>query len=170
MAAVAAQEQGKFWEMHDKLFANQRNLERPDLQKYAQEIGLDLTRFNASLDQQKGKEVIDADQKEGGQFGVRGTPTFFVNGHLFRGAQPYESFKSVIEDEIKKADAKLASGASRDQLYAALTKDGLDKVAAPPPAPTPPVRPGEPQAGTAYRVDIGKAPIKGAKDALVTIV
>jgi protein-disulfide isomerase len=170
LAAQAAREQGKFWEMHDKLFANQQALDRAGLEKAAQEIGLDMTRFKAALDQQKGKNVIDADTAEGTKFGARGTPYFFINGHPFRGAQPYESFKAVVEDEIKKADAKIASGTARDAVYAALTKDGLDKAAAPPPAPPAAQRPGEPQPGVAYRLDLGNAPIKGAKDALVTIV
>jgi protein-disulfide isomerase len=171
LAAEAAREQGKFWEMHDKLFANQRALERSDLEKYAQEIGLDLTRFKASLDQQKGKSVIEAQQKEGAIFGVRGTPSSFINGRFMRGAQPYESFKAVIEEEIKKADAKISSGVGRGELYAAFIKGGLEKAAAPPPAPAAPSRPGEPAPGVAYKVDIGKSPVKGAaKDALVTIV
>jgi protein-disulfide isomerase len=170
IAAVAAGEQGKFWQMHDKLFANQQALDRPSLEKYAQEIGLDLTRFKAALDASKGKDAIEADTKEGGTFGVRGTPSFFINGHLFRGAQPFESFKAVIDDEIKKADAKIASGTPRAEVYAALTKDGLDKAAAPPAPPPSAARGGEPQPGVAYRVDVGNAPVKGPKDALVTIV
>jgi protein-disulfide isomerase len=167
IAAEAAKEQGKFWQMHDKLFANQQNLDRASLEKYAQELGLDMTKFKAALDTAKNKDVIEANMKEGTNFGVRGTPSFFINGRFFRGAQPYDSFKLAIDEELKKADEKLKSGVSRAGLYAAITKDGLDKVAAP---AAPPARPGEPQAGTAYKVDLGDAPIKGAKDALVTIV
>jgi protein-disulfide isomerase len=168
IAAEAAKEQGKFWEMHDKLFANQRALDRPNLEKYAQELGLDMTRFKAALDGQKNKDVIEAQQKEGQTFGVRGTPSSFVNGRFMRGAQPFESFKTIIQEEIKKADEKISSGVPRGEVYAALIKGGLDKAAAPPPAPS--ARPGEPQAGVAYRVELGKSFIKGAKDALVTIV
>jgi protein-disulfide isomerase len=170
IAAEAAKEQGKFWEMHDKLFANQRALDRPSLEKYAQELGLDLTRFKAALDAQKNKDLIEASTKEGQNFGVRGTPSSFVNGRFVRGAQAYEGFKTLIDEEIKKADAKIASGTPRGQVYAALIKEGLDKAAAPPPPPAAPARSGEPEAGVAYRVELGKAPIKGAKDALVTIV
>jgi protein-disulfide isomerase len=170
IAAEAAKEQGKFWEMHDKLFANQQNLDRASFEKYAQEIGLDMAKFKAALDASKNKEVIEANAKEGSQFGVRGTPSFFINGRFFRGAQPFESFKAAIDEEMKKADEKLKSGVSRQGLYAAITKDGLDKVAA---APTPPpsaARPGQPQEGAAYKVDLGNAPVKGVRDALVTIV
>jgi protein-disulfide isomerase len=164
MASEAAREQGKFWQMHDKLFANQQALDRPNLEKYAQEIGLDMGKFKAALDKEKGKERIKRDMDDAAKFGARGTPNFFINGRNFRGAQPLEAFKGVVDEEIKKADAKLASGTSRAQLYAALTKDGLDKAAAPPPPP------GQPDDKTRFKADIKGAPIKGAKDALVTIV
>jgi protein-disulfide isomerase len=163
-AAEAAREQGKFWEMHEKLFANQAALDRASLDKYAQELGLDLAKFKAAVDGSKGKERIEADKKQAGQFGVRGTPSFFVNGRRFVGAQPLDAFKTLIDEELKKADKKLAGGVPRGELYAAIIKDGLDKQAAPPPSPA------APSAGTVYKVDIAGAPVKGAKDALVTIV
>src|SRR6185295_5958993 len=106
----AARDQGKFWEMHDKLFANQQALDRPNLEKYAQEIGLDMGKFKAALDKEKGKERIKRDMDDAAKFGARGTPNFFINGRNFRGAQPLEAFKSAIDDEIKKADEKLKSG------------------------------------------------------------
>jgi protein-disulfide isomerase len=167
IAAEAAKDQGKFWQMHDKMFANQTALDRPSLEKYAQEIGLDMTQFKAALDSSKGKAQIEANMKEGNQFGVRGTPGFFINGRFFRGAQPFDNFKALIDEELKKADAKLKSGVSRQGLYAAIIKDGLDKAAVPTP---PPPSPGQPAPGAVYRAEIGNAPVKGAKDALVTIV
>ena len=101
-AAVAAQAQGKFWEMHDKLFANQTALDRPSLEKYAHEIGLDMGKFKAALDSNKGKDQIEANMKEGTQFGVRGTPGFFINGNKVEGAQPFDAFKAVIDRELAK--------------------------------------------------------------------
>jgi protein-disulfide isomerase len=169
-AAEAAKEQGKFWEMHDKLFANQQSLDRTTFEKYAQELGLDMAKFKAALDSGRGKAVAEANMKEGTQFGVRGTPSFFINGRFFRGAQPFDNFKTVIDEEIGKADAKLKAGVSRQGLYAAIIKDGLDKAAPPPTPPTPAARPGQPQEGVAYKVEVGNAPSKGPKDALVTIV
>ena len=166
-AAEAARDQGKFWQMHDKMFANQGALDRPNLEKYAQEIGLDVGKFKSALDGEKYKDRIKKDMDDANTFGARGTPNFFINGHNFRGAQPIEAFKSVIDDEIKKADEKMKSGTPRGQLYAALTQEGLTKAAAPPP---PPPRQGEPDANTAYRAEVKGAPVKGAKDALVTIV
>src|SRR5262249_42455436 len=125
MAAEAAREQGKFWEMHDKMFTNQQTLDRPALDKYAQEIGLDMGKFKEAMEKEKGKERIKRDMDDAAKFGARGTPNFFINGRNFRGAQPLEAFKSVIDEEIKKADAKLQAGTSRGELYAALIQNGL---------------------------------------------
>jgi len=164
LASEAAREQGKFWEMHDKLFGNQAALDRPALDKYAQEIGLNMAKFKASMDGEKGKPRIKKDLDDAANFGARGTPNFFINGRNFRGAQPLDSFKEVINDEIKKADAKVAAGTPRVKLYASFIDKGLDKAAAPPPTP------GQPDDKTRFKADVKGAPIKGAKDALVTIV
>ena len=118
IAAVAAAEQGKFWEMHDKLFANQQALAAADLEKYAGEIGLDMAKYKAAIDNPKIKAKVEADTKMGSNFGVQGTPSFFLNGRAFCGAYPLESFKNAIDEEIKKVDAKLASGTPRAGLYA----------------------------------------------------
>jgi len=163
-AAMAANEQGKFWEMHDKLFSNQQQLDRASLDKYAQEIGLDMNKFKAALDKEKNKDRIKKDTDDAANFGARGTPNFFINGRNFRGAQPLDSFKEVINEEIKKADAKVAAGTPRGKLYASFTEKGLAKAAAPPPPP------GQPDDKTRFKADVKGAPIKGAKDALVTIV
>jgi protein-disulfide isomerase len=163
-AAEAAGEQGKFWQMHDKMFANQQALDAASLDKYAQEIGLDMGRFKAALASGKFKERIAADSKQAAQFGVTGTPTFFVNGRKIVGASPFDEFKAVIDDEIKKADEKLQAGVARKDLYAALIAKGLEKVA------PPPARPGEASPDTVFKAEVGNAPSKGPKDALVTIV
>jgi protein-disulfide isomerase len=165
-AAEAARAQGKFWEMHDKLFANQQNLDRPTLDKLAGEVGLNMAKYKEAMDKDAGKERIKRDQDDAAKFGARGTPNFFINGRNLRGAQPVEAFKGVIDEEIKKADAKLAAGTPRGQLYASFIKEGLDKAA----APAPQQHPGEPDAATRFRADVKGAPVKGAKDALVTIV
>jgi protein-disulfide isomerase len=111
MAALAANEQGKFWEMHDKLFANQRALDRASLEKYAQEIGLNMNQFKAALDSNKFQAQLDADMAESTRVGVNGTPSFFINGRSVVGAQPVDAFKRIIDEELKKkgtvaADAK----------------------------------------------------------------
>ena len=166
-ASEAAREQGKFWEMHDKLFANQAALTRPDLDKYAQELGLNMAKFKDAMDNHKFKDRIKKDSDDAAKFGARGTPNFFINGRNLRGAQPIEAFKTTIDEEIKKADEKLKAGVSRASLYAELTKNGLEKAPEPPP---PPPTPGEPDPTTVFKAELGNAPVKGPKDALVTIV
>jgi protein-disulfide isomerase len=101
-AALAANEQGKFWPYHDKLFANQQALDRPSLEKYAEEIGLNMAKFRAALDGGRYKDKVDQDAKEGAAVGATGTPTFFINGTRLVGAQPVDKFKAVIDDELKK--------------------------------------------------------------------
>jgi protein-disulfide isomerase len=167
-AALAAAEQGKFWEMHDKMFAMRDHLERADLDKYATEIGLDMAKFKASMDANKYKDRITAEEGLAQRFQAGGTPHFFINGHRLVGAQPIESFTKVIDAEIKKADALLASGTPAAGLYDALTKTGLDK--ADPPSNNPSPQKDRPAQQTAYIVDPGEGPSIGPKDAKVTIV
>ncbi|MCP3103990.1 thioredoxin domain-containing protein [Myxococcus sp. K15C18031901] len=102
-AALAAHEQGKFWEMHDVLFANQRQLERESLEGYAKQLGLDLTRFKQALDSNRFDARVTADAEEGSRLGVSGTPSFFVNGRLIVGAVPIDQFRRVIDEELKKS-------------------------------------------------------------------
>jgi protein-disulfide isomerase len=100
-ASLAAHEQGKFWEYHDKLFANQQALDRASLEKYAAEIGLNVAKFKAGLDSGKFKKQVEDDAKLGGSIGATGTPTFFVNGKVLVGAQPFDKFKEMIDQELK---------------------------------------------------------------------
>jgi protein-disulfide isomerase len=166
LAAIAAEEQEKFWEMHDVLFANQNALKTEDTDKYAQALKLDMIKYKAAIVDPRNKERLAAEKKIADNFGVGGTPAFFLNGRAFSGAYPLESFKTLMDEEIKKVDALLASGTPRAQLYATLIKDGLAKAA----PRKEEARPGEPQPGVVYKVDIKGAPMRGAKNALVTIV
>ena len=100
-AAQCANEQGKFWPYHDRLFADPGKLADADLKKAATELGLDGARFNKCVDDHKYQSVVDADAKAGGEAGVSGTPAFFINGRLLTGAQPYDAFKRVIEEELE---------------------------------------------------------------------
>src|SRR5262249_24568830 len=109
-ASMAAHEQGKFWPYHDTLFANQGALDRASLEKYAQELGLDLDKFKRSLDSGKFRARVESDSTAGMALGASGTPTFFVNGRSIVGAQPYEAFKATIDEEIKRAEKLLAAG------------------------------------------------------------
>jgi len=100
-AALAANEQGKFWQYHDKLFANQQALDRASLERYAQELGLDMAKFKSALDSGRFKDRVDADAREGAAVGATGTPTFFINGTKLVGAQPVDAFKAAIDKELK---------------------------------------------------------------------
>jgi len=106
IAALAAHEQGKFWEYHDKLWANQKALKRPDLERYAAELGLDLGKFKAALDSHKFAAQVKAETAEAETLGASGTPAFFINGIYLKGAKPFEEFKAVIDDELKKPARK----------------------------------------------------------------
>jgi protein-disulfide isomerase len=99
-ASMAANEQGKFWEYHDKLFENQRQLDRPSLEKYAQELGLNVPKFKAALDSGKFKKIVADDAAVAARVGASGTPTFFVNGKSIVGAQPFDAFKPLIDAEL----------------------------------------------------------------------
>ena len=104
MAAEAGQcanEQGKFWPYHDRLFANQQRLAPSDLAQHAADVGLDTARFAACLTSGKYTSVVDADIKMGNDAGVSGTPAFFINGRLISGAQPFEAFKKIIDEELE---------------------------------------------------------------------
>ena len=101
-ASLAANEQGKFWEYHDKLFANQQALDRPALEKYAEDLGLNMAKFKSALDTGKFKAKVDAEVAEGDKAGAGGTPTFFINGNKLVGAQPVAQFKQLIDAELAK--------------------------------------------------------------------
>jgi protein-disulfide isomerase len=92
--------------MHDKLFQNQQALDRPSLDKYAQDLGLNMAKFKADLDASKYKQVIDAEMKEGQAVGVNGTPAVFINGRKISGAYPYETFKKIADEELAKKTGK----------------------------------------------------------------
>jgi protein-disulfide isomerase len=100
-AAQCAHEQGQFWAYHDRLFADPGKLSDTDLKQTAADLGLDAGRFNKCVDDHKYASVIDTDAREGGEAGVSGTPAFFINGRLLSGAQPYEAFKRVIDEELQ---------------------------------------------------------------------
>jgi protein-disulfide isomerase len=100
-AAEAAHRQGKFWEMHDKIFANQRELTEAKYVEYATELGLDVEKFKKDSASAEVKKKVDNDAKEAAALGVTGTPGFFINGLFLSGARPFDSFKTVIDKELK---------------------------------------------------------------------
>jgi len=99
-AAVAAQKEGKFWEMHDKLFANQRALSADNLKQYAQQIGLDVAKFEKDMTSPEVQKQIDDDMKLAQEAEVRGTPTLFLNGKRVMN-RSFEGLKETIDEALK---------------------------------------------------------------------
>jgi protein-disulfide isomerase len=102
IASEAAHRQGKFWEMHDKIFENQRDMNPDTFVKYAGQIGLDVEQFKKDVASAEVQAKVDADSAQASKLGVTGTPAFFINGRFLSGAQPFPSFKRIIDEELKK--------------------------------------------------------------------
>ena len=102
-AALCAGDQNKYWDMHAKLFANQKALDLPQLKGYAKEIGVDTGKFDKCLDSGEKSKVVEESKKAGEEAGVSGTPAFFINGRPLSGAQPFEKFKEIIDHELATA-------------------------------------------------------------------
>ncbi len=95
--------QGKFWEMHDAIFENQRDLSTSTFERYAGDLGLDVAQYKKDLDSKALRDRIDADLSQARQLSVTGTPAFFINGRFLSGAQPVSAFKRLIDEELKKS-------------------------------------------------------------------
>jgi protein-disulfide isomerase len=113
-AVECAREQGKFWEYHDKLFQNQKQLTPANYERYAKELGLDVAEWMQCYATEKHKQRILRDQRKAMSLGARGTPAFFVNGRFLSGAQPFSAFKTLIDQELSKAKA---SGIAKKDYY-----------------------------------------------------
>ncbi len=105
-AAECAFDQGRFWEYHDRLFENNAALDGKSLKRYAEDLGLNAPRFNQCLDSGKKSRIVALDLEDGRRYGIRGTPTFFINGRILVGAQPYEVFSYHIDTALQEALAE----------------------------------------------------------------
>ena len=97
-AAEAAAAQGKFWQMHDYIFHHQHTLEDSDLEQFAEAVGLDMPQFARDMAERPYLSRIEEDLKSGIRSGVRGTPTFFINGVLYPGSWEQEALLAALED------------------------------------------------------------------------
>jgi protein-disulfide isomerase len=111
-AAHCANDQGKFWEMHDRMFANQKKLSPAELKEHAAAIGLEASAFNQCLDSGKYTAEWRRDADEASRLGLSGTPAFFINGRLLTGAQPFENFAQIVEEELAAAGEKRPTAGS----------------------------------------------------------
>jgi protein-disulfide isomerase len=182
LAAEAAREQkgeAGFWAMHDRLFDSAPALDQAALEQAATAIGLDLNRFREALTGKAAEPRIRRDQALVNSLGASGTPAFFINGRKVSGAQPFENFRVVVEEELKKADALVAAGTPAGEVYArvlqgAATAPVVVNVPAPaaaPGAPTPPAAPQGPPPSSYKKVTVrADDPARGPADARLTIV
>ena len=90
-------------EYHKKLFNNQSALADDNLKTYAKDLGLDTAKFDECMTKKPFSAAIDKDLADGAEAGVNGTPAFFINGRSLSGAQPFEKFKEIIDDELTTA-------------------------------------------------------------------
>jgi len=102
IASACAEAQGQFWAYHDRLFEQQRALAPEDLIAHAEAIGLETESFKACQESAETAALVDADQKAAEALGATGTPAFFINGIFLSGAQPFEVFQAVIEEELQR--------------------------------------------------------------------
>ena len=138
VASEAARNQGKFEEYHDKLFENQEKLTKEDLEKYALELGLDVEKFKADIENPETKARVDADIAEGDARSVSSTPTFFVNGEMVRltsssSESPDQKLKRTIRELVDKAKAQAAVS-----VTPSATVEETATTATPTPSPTQP--------------------------------
>lgn len=159
-----------FWKFHDLAFQNQRNLTEENFSKWAAQAGVDTAKFEADFKANKFAAKVEEDISLAAKIGAGGTPAFRINGVTLSGAQPYEKFKEVVEAQLKEAEALVAAGTPRDQVYIVATKknagaepakaQAAEKEAAKPADDT-----------TIWKVPVSADdPQKGPADALVTVV
>lgn len=169
-ASVAADKQGSFWPMHDKLYANFKTFKEhsSDMDSYmeqlAADLGLDLERFKKDYADASLRKRVDEDMELGAKLGVRGTPHFFVNGVRVSGAQPFNNFKDIVEAQLTEAQNLSKAAVRPHDVYEQLVAKNYEPFK--PPTPKPP----EVQVAN-VPVNAKVDPIRGnSKKALVTIV
>jgi protein-disulfide isomerase len=166
-AVFALKGNDAFWKFHSTAFKNQQSLNSENYEKWAAAAGADPAKFKAGIAAHKWADKVEKDHAIAKQIGVNGTPAFFVNGVSLSGAQPFEKFKAVIDAELQRANAKIASGTPKDKVYVVMSSE--NKKNAPPAAEE---EEGEKEdTKTVWKVPVGKSAQKGGGDkALVTIM
>lgn len=169
LEAKAQKGDAKFWEVHDTLFENQRSINPENIEKWAKEAGLNVAQVKKAIETNKYDAVFKDQMAKASRLGAGGTPAFFINGRFMSGAQPFPSFKSVIDEELARAKKIVESGTPRARVYAEAIKDG---------ATTPqmigggdaPARPSQPAPDQRYEIPIpAGAPSIGPANAPVVI-
>ena len=158
-----------FWKFHDLAFKNQQQLGADSYEAWAKQAGVadrDVAKLKDGLAAHTWAAKVEADTELGTKSGVRGTPAAFVNGVLVSGAQPFDAFKKVIDEQLEKAKAKVAAGTPKASVYSELSQENAKS------APPPKEEAGEPaeDTKTVYKVPLTGAPALGLATAPVTIV
>ncbi|MCA9524217.1 MAG: thioredoxin domain-containing protein, partial [Myxococcales bacterium] len=153
-----------FWKWHDTAFTNQKELGAASFEKWATAAGVDAGKFKAALSAKKASKKIDEDMELAKKVGANGTPSFFINGVSLSGAQPFPKFKEAIDQELGKAQAKIASGTPKDKIYVEMSQENRKN------APAQKEDDGEKEDTNVYKVPVDKSPILGPKFAPITII
>ncbi len=153
-----------FWKFHKAAFANQQSLNQESFEKWAKDAGVDAAAFKAGLAGHKWADKVEKDLAVSKSVGVNGTPATMINGILVSGAQPFEKFKAVIDQELEKADKKTKAGVAKDKLYVELTKDNFKN------APKEEEEEEKEDTKSVFKIPVGTAPVLGNPNALVTII
>jgi protein-disulfide isomerase len=156
-----------FWKFHDSLFSNQASLDQPSFERWATAAGVtDLDALRAGIASNRWVDPVDADARDAKSLGAPGTPAFFINGVFVNGAQPFEKFKAIVDQELAKAQAKLDAGTPRELLYAQMARE--NRAAAPKPTDEDSGPPED--TTTVFKIPVGTSPVRGKATALVTMV
>jgi protein-disulfide isomerase len=159
-AFLAAAEQGKAEAMHARLFEQPTALDETGLVAVARELGLDVAAFDAARRGASVASSLARSESLADSLGASGTPTFYVNGRSILGAQPYATFRTLVDEELAAARAKIARGVSRERVYAAIMESAPEAKPAPPEVNVD---------DEIHAVDVDDAPIRGRARAPVTI-
>jgi protein-disulfide isomerase len=168
MGVFALKGNDGFWKFHDTAFKNQSALSPSSYETWAKDAGADPAKFKAGIDAHTWAAKVEADDQLSGKVGVSGTPAAFVNGVLLSGAQPFDKFKAVIDQELQKAQAKIASGTPKDHVYDVMSKE--NKANAPADDKKKDDQGDKEDTTTVFKVPVGSSPVLGSNNALVTIV
>jgi hypothetical protein len=121
LAAWAAWDQGKFWEMHDLLFENAPELDRPALDELARELGLDMVKFKKSMDDQTHLPELQENLDRIHELDIWSTPTTIINGRIIKGAQPYENYRKIIEEALSQSSGYKSKPSILSKMLGVLT-------------------------------------------------
>jgi len=161
-----------FWKFHALAFGNQQGLNEENFAKWAGQSGVDAAKFKSAFAEKKFAAKVDEDLAFGQKIGANGTPNFRINGVEVSGAQPFEEFKKVIDEQLAEAKKAIAAGTKAADVYVEMTKKNFKAAPTPDqPSPNKP-NPSQPEEDTAtWKVPVyADDPIEGPADAIVTIV